>query len=40
VKTVRKENNMLTNFIYRGLPPSLLMALGAVVQFYAIRAFA
>ena len=30
---------MLTNFVYRGLPTSLLIALCAFVQYYAIRAF-
>jgi hypothetical protein len=30
---------MLTKFLYRGLPTSLLIALCAFVQYYAIRAF-
>jgi hypothetical protein len=34
-----KEKDMLTKFIYRGLPTSLLIALCAFAQFYAIRAF-
>jgi hypothetical protein len=28
-----------SQFVYRGLPTSLLIALCAVVQYYAIRAF-
>lgn len=31
---------MFTNLLYRGLPTSLLLALSALVQFFAIRAFA
>ncbi len=30
---------MLAKLLYRGLPTSLLFALSAFVQFYAIRAF-
>ncbi len=36
---MKKEKPMFTSFVYRGLPTSLLIALCAVVQFYAIRAF-
>jgi hypothetical protein len=36
---VSKEKNVLTKFVYRGLPTSLLIALCAFAQFYAIRAF-
>jgi hypothetical protein len=32
--------NMFNNMLYRGLPMSLLLALTAFVQYYAIRAFA
>ena len=31
---------MLANTLYRGLPTSLLLALSALVQYLAIRAFA
>ena len=31
---------MFMNFVYRGLPTSLLLTLTAFVQYYAIRAFA
>jgi len=31
---------MFMNFVYRGLPVSLLLALTAFVQYYAVRAFA
>ncbi len=31
---------MFMNFLYRGLPTSLLLTLSAFVQYYAIRAFA
>ncbi len=31
---------MFANLVYRGLPTSLLLALSAIVQYYAIRAFA
>lgn len=30
---------MMHSFLYRGLPTSLLIALCAIVQYYAIRAF-
>ena len=30
---------MFANFLYRGLPTSILLAVIAFVQFYAIRAF-
>ncbi len=31
---------MFTNLLYRGLPTSLLLAATAVVQYFAVRAFA
>jgi hypothetical protein len=31
---------MFHNMLYRGLPTSLLLALTAFVQYYAVRAFA
>jgi hypothetical protein len=34
-----KEMNMVTRLLYRGLPTSLLLALSAFVQFFAVRAF-
>jgi hypothetical protein len=35
-----KEMVMFRRFLYRGLPTSVLFALVAIVQYYAIRAFA
>ena len=37
---VSKEKPVMTRFLYSGLPTSLLIALCAIVQYYAIRAFA
>jgi len=34
-----KETVVIVNFIYRGLPTSVLLAATAFVQYYAIRAF-
>ena len=31
---------MFAKLVYRGLPPSVLMTATALVQYYAIRAFA
>ena len=31
---------MFTNLLYRGLPTSLLLAVTAFVQYFAVRAFA
>jgi hypothetical protein len=31
---------MFTKIVYRGLPTSMLMTVGAFLQYYAIRAFA
>lgn len=31
---------MMTNLVYRGLPTSILFAVVAFVQYFAIRAFA
>jgi len=36
---ILKEIVMFVNFLYRGLPTSVLLATSAFVQFYAIRAF-
>ena len=30
---------MFTRILYRGLPTALLLALSAIVQFFAVRAF-
>jgi hypothetical protein len=35
----KKETNMFTRILYRGLPTALLLALSAFVQFFAVRAF-
>jgi hypothetical protein len=36
----RRRNAVLKKWVYQGVPPSLLFALVAFVQFYALRAFA
>jgi len=38
--TNNKETTMFAKMLYRGLPTSLLLALSAIVQFFAVRAFA
>ncbi len=36
----REESVMFGNLVYRGLPTSVLFAVNAFVQYFAIRAFA
>jgi hypothetical protein len=35
----KKESNMFTRMLYRGLPTALLLALSAFVQLFAVGAF-